>query len=101
MRNCDPIAYTYEADVHCPKCAEARFGICDDHGQIACCVEDREGNRPGVIAPWDEWVHDLSQPDILMCGTCGEVIETYDPKEYEGEKECDCEAEENEDDPTD
>ena len=24
--SCDPVAYTYEADAHCPACAEKRFG---------------------------------------------------------------------------
>lgn len=50
----DPIAYSYDAALHCPGCARARFGRCAEHGQIACCVEDSEGNEPGVVAPWDE-----------------------------------------------
>ena len=61
-----PIAYTFEADYHCPDCTEARFGRCAC-GFIACpgggprCthpslpIEDNEGNEVGVVAPWDEW----------------------------------------------
>lgn len=72
----DPIAYTYEASEHCPDCAEKRFGRCEEHQQIACCVEDDEGNEPGAVAPWDEWDRDM------VCGTCGEVI-----REFEGEED--------------
>ena len=37
----DPIAYTYEADTHCPACAVARFGrettckVCKEAGNLA------------------------------------------------------------------
>lgn len=66
----DPIAYTYEADVHCPPCALRRFGPDADHPQwVDSHAEDREGNEPGAIAPWD------TDPDhSLVCGTCGAVI---------------------------
>lgn len=64
----DPEAYTYEADVHCPNCAEKRFGHCDAHGDIACCVTDSEGNEPGAVAPWDEW------DGTMACSDCGYVI---------------------------
>lgn len=63
-----PIAYTYEADHHCPECAEERFGRCKEHGQIACCVTDSEGNEPGAEFSWDE--HTCG----VTCGTCGETI---------------------------
>ncbi len=67
----DPIAYTYEADTHCPDCAEARFGR-DDSGDIGVDSTDNEGNGVGVIAPWDE-----VDPEVgITCGTCGrEVVE--------------------------
>jgi hypothetical protein len=61
----DPIAYAYEADLHCPPCARKRFGRCKEHDQIACCVADSEGNEPGVLAPWDE--HEPGE----VCGDCG------------------------------
>ena len=64
MSNHDPIAYTYEADVHCPACSEARFGR-DGDGFIASQVVDREGNEPGAIAPWDE-----TPSEGLYCGDC-------------------------------
>ena len=87
MSTHDPIAYTYEADTHCPSCTEARFGRCAC-GFIACpggslkCSDpelqaiDREGNLVGAILPWDEW-YDTSEPGqkLLVCGTCGGVIE--------------------------
>lgn len=63
-----PEAYTYDADTHCPECAEYRFGRCTQHNAIACCVEDSEGNEPGAIFSWDEW------DGCLCCGDCGEHI---------------------------
>jgi hypothetical protein len=73
-----PIAYTYDADTHCPACAEARFGRCAD-GFVACCTRDSEGNGPGAIFSWDEWC-EPSEPGmhILACGTCGGVIREHD-----------------------
>lgn len=82
----DPIAYTYDADTHCPSCAEARFGRCKD-GWIACAdthdwrpgARDSEGNTVGVIAPWDEWCNpDDPTTAILACGTCRGVIEEHE-----------------------
>lgn len=71
----DPIAYMYEADVHCPGCAAERFGVSAD-GWIADGAEDSEGNPVGVIAPWDEWWQPSEPlPQVLVCGTCGGVID--------------------------
>ena len=72
----DPIAYAYEADYHCPGCAEERFGR-SPRGFIAEDATDREGNSVGVIAPWDEWA-DVTVAGLhtLECGTCHGVIET-------------------------
>jgi len=72
----DPIAYTYEADYHCPDCAEKRFGRGED-GWIAQDAEDNEGNPVGVVAPWDEWQQGDQAVEILRCGTCERVIEEY------------------------
>ena len=73
-----PIAYTYEAAAHCPRCAVKRFGsevLTDSEG-----LEDGEGNRPGVVAPWSEWWEPSeSGPQTLACDDCGEEIDTYDP----------------------
>ena len=76
MGSHDPIAYTYEADTHCPDCALERFGR-GEHGDIAEDCSDNEGNQVGVIAPWDEWQTFEGGDESLVCGTCGEVIEEY------------------------
>jgi hypothetical protein len=74
----EPIAYQYEADRHCPACAETRFGR-GPHGFIAEQSVDFEGNPVGVIAPWDEWADpDWEQPAVLACGTCHGIIATMD-----------------------
>lgn len=67
MTDHDPIAYTYDADVHCPSCAIARFGSEPGHPWPPEDATDSEGNGVGAIAPWDE-------ADDLTCGTCGTVI---------------------------
>jgi hypothetical protein len=68
-----PIAYTYEADYHCPACAVARFGqviLTTSYGSI-----DNEGNEVGTVAPWDEWWEPSEPgPQVLACGTCGVAI---------------------------
>jgi hypothetical protein len=78
-----PIAYTYEADYHCPACTLARFGR-GSCGFIATSAEDgcescldSEGNPVGVIAPWDEWAE--GPGESLVCGTCGDVIDETEP----------------------
>jgi hypothetical protein len=70
----DPVAYTYDADVHCPGCAEERFGR-DAHGFIAGQgAQDSEGNEPGILAPWDE-----TDAHGEHCGTCGgQIVSPYD-----------------------
>ena len=72
----DPIAYQYEADLHCPSCAEERFGR-GPYGHIAENSTDREGNPVSIIAPWDEWA-DVTVAGVhtLECGTCECVIDT-------------------------
>lgn len=95
----DPIAYTYEADTHCPGCALERFGRCPD-GWIACAddphrVTDREGNTVGVIAPWDEWHEDGPGRFTLVCGTCSSVIDECDHgsgMDDPDEDACECDA---------
>ena len=67
-----PIAFTYEADHHCPRCTVARFGP-------DCEGTDGEGNPVGALFPWDEW-HEPSEPlpQVLACGTCGDEIDRVD-----------------------
>ncbi len=72
-----PIAYTYDADYHCPGCTAERFGT-DEEGWIVEYAEDSEGNRVGAVAPWDEWTEPSEPaPQFLVCGSCLGVIETY------------------------
>jgi hypothetical protein len=66
-----PIAYTYEADVHCPECATERFGA----GLDAAETEDTEGNPIGAVFTWDEWT------DGAWCGDCHEMIIEPDTEE--------------------
>ena len=75
----DPIAYVYEADHRCEACALARFGR-DEHGDIDGI--DEEGNRVGIVAPWDEWQVFDGEPEALTCGTCGDVLAVYVPDDY-------------------
>jgi hypothetical protein len=75
----DPIAYIYEADHHCPECAEKRFGR-DADGWIAGGAIDGEGNPVGVLAPWDEWQQFDGENETLGCSDCGTVIDTYEPE---------------------
>jgi hypothetical protein len=73
-----PIAYTYEADYHCEACAEARFGM-NYADAVAGDAIDAEGNRVGVVAPWDEWQSFTGDCEVLACGTCGVVLDEYVP----------------------
>jgi len=70
----DPLAYTYEADVHCPDCAEERFGrggtVDGGPGFIAEGSHDSEGNEVGAIFVWDSWHQDSSQCETLSCSDC-------------------------------
>jgi len=69
------VAYTYEADFHCPACAveAAAVGLLkreppldswtDEHG-LAADLIDREGNRIHPVFDIDEHEHDET------CGDC-------------------------------
>jgi len=59
-----PIAYAYEAVLHCPWCAAKRFGV-DDNGWIPGSARDGEGNEVGAVAPWDELEADETCDDCL------------------------------------
>lgn len=69
----DPIAYTYEADHHCPDCARKAFGQ-DDLGFVPETATDSEGNSIGAVAPWN--VGEGSQ--TLTCSDCGAVLDSYE-----------------------
>jgi hypothetical protein len=93
------IAYTYEADIHCIKCANKRFAYyhtndvrfshaqdtsvrVDEYG-IYDDQEDKEGNLVHPVFSTDEW-QELDQSFLaenptqyLVCGDCHEIIEEY------------------------
>ena len=86
----DPIAYTYEADVHCPLCAAARFGLEPGHTWVADDARDTEGNLVGAIAAWDEWCEPSdSGLHVLACGTCADVIREH---QHLAEADCHCDS---------
>lgn len=59
------IAWTYEADYHCPDCAWARFGWSLGNPNTV----DSEGNPIHPVYEWDEApIHGI------VCGDCGDVI---------------------------
>lgn len=68
------IAYTYDADVHCPGCADAAYaagwlvrsgrqGEYDEHG-LPMSLIDSEGNPVHPVFSTDE-------PDFTSCSDCG------------------------------
>jgi len=72
------VGFTYDASVHCPRCASARFGseIMDHMDGFV----DREGNEPGVIFDTSEWFEpSIREPQTLSCDDCGEVLDEYVP----------------------
>lgn len=63
----NPVAFTYEADLHCPTCTETRFGR-GPHGFIAEDATDTEGNPVGAVFYGSE----LEPGEV--CGDCGTEI---------------------------
>ena len=76
MKAWDILGYTYDADVHCEKCAEKRFGkrLFDDKHP----PEDSEGNEVHPIFASDEM-----DPAGEVCCDCGDVV--VEPAEEEEE----------------
>lgn len=70
----DPIAYTYEADTHCPDCCRERFG--NDYGDNVETL-DNEGNHVGAVWGWDQWYETGCGDQTLGCGTCHCEIDKY------------------------
>lgn len=62
--NGQPIAYTYEADIHCPGCTAQRFGA--DLDMPNAHPVDREGNYIGAVFDWE-----VQTEDTMCCGDCG------------------------------
>ena len=73
ITNPNPIAATYEADIHCIACAEQRFGqALYESGHLGAKIaEDSEGNQPGLIYSWD---YEQPEEGPNHCGTCGDEI---------------------------
>ena len=72
--NPNPVFWTYEADVHCPACAEARFGA-----GLYRQAKDREGNRPHPV-----WMPTDNPPSGTYCGDCHrEILSPWLPDGYE------------------
>lgn len=65
MKGTDIIGYAYEADLHCPECAEKRFGVDPGKIWVRKGAVDREGNQVHPIFVSDE--HD---PEGEYCGDC-------------------------------
>lgn len=66
----DVVAWTYDADMHCPDCASARFRGQEDFdwADPDAGTVDSEGNVPHPVFVSDEgWTG-------LVCGTCGTFI---------------------------
>ena len=70
------IAYTYEADYHCPDCGYARFGF----KVVIGTAFDREGNNPAPVFSTDEWCNYEGgfQHCDLACGTCHQFLKSHD-----------------------
>ena len=88
----DPIAYTYDADWHCPDCAIARFGLEPGGRWPRDDARDSEGNEVGAVAPWTEWWNLDGECEVLACSDCHEVIANAHRVECEyqgGEEPCD------------
>ena len=70
------MAYTYEADTHCPPCAIARFGTEPGRSWVREVATDSEGNPVGAVFSWEEW-HETGMVGrfTLVCGTCSIVID--------------------------
>lgn len=66
-----PIAYSYEANLHCCGCAEKRFGLEPGRPWVNEDAVDNESNPVRPVFSQD-YIDDL---DPLTCGTCEGVIE--------------------------
>ena len=87
----DPIAYTYDADLHCVDCATARFGVAKGHPWLPESARDSEGNEIGAVAPWDEWWNADGECETLTCGDCHgtlDIAHASECVENDGEEPC-------------
>jgi hypothetical protein len=76
------MAYTYEADYHCPGCAIARFGV-ESEGMaqwLPGSARDSEGNEPGAVFTYSEWWEPSeTRVQVLACTDCGHELDRYEP----------------------
>ncbi|MDP2371904.1 hypothetical protein [Rhodoferax sp.] len=71
------IAYTYEADVHCPVCARARFAGAQELAGLSNDDFDEHWLRMDLIDCEGNPIHpvfDIDEHDFTHCGTCGEEL---------------------------
>lgn len=80
-----PIAYSYNADVHCVDCARRRFweyipATPFDANGVPEGALDNDGNTIHAVLPTDELPTDLTDGEggshTMNCGTCRAVIST-------------------------
>ena len=65
MKSYDVVGYTYDADIHCPKCAAKRFSQKALDGDTDS-ETDNDGNTPKPIF--------ADQADDESCGDCGKSL---------------------------
>ncbi len=77
----DPIAYTYDADYHCPSCAIARFGAEPGRSWPRDDATDAEGNPLGAVFGWDDWClpcqYGVPGSHSIECADCGAVLREH------------------------
>jgi hypothetical protein len=85
MNATDVIAYTYEADYHCPDCAIERFGQQEGRSWAREDATDNEGNGVHPVFASDEWWNPGEGNQTLACTDCGRELDyhTEEPDEPE------------------
>lgn len=70
-----PMAFAYDADVHCPDCAVEHFG--GDVLESSEGLEDSEGNEPHAVFENEEWWQGPAYAELetLTCGACGTILD--------------------------
>ena len=77
-----PIAYVYDADLHCPDCTPMAY-----RGDDAI---DRRGNPVGVMSPWDDDHYDCDDCGKALPLGCGDCYESLAPDLGDWLPLCDC-----------
>jgi hypothetical protein len=84
------IAYTYEADMHCPTCARERFGLSGgvrtndtdpmlDYRGVRTDAVDREGNPVTPVFADADWCGEQYLSHSLECADCQYVMASHSP----------------------